>query len=821
MERRKVCVVVASRANLARITTVLEAVRDHPDLELQVVAAASALVERFGGAADALERAGFTPNARIRLLIEGQTPVTMAKSTGLGLLELPTAFEMLAPDIVVTVADRFETIATAIAAAYMNIPVAHTQGGEISGSIDESVRHAVTKLSHVHFPATDLSARRIVAMGEDPRFVFNVGCPSIDLAGRTDLGTRAAALAAHAGPGSPIDPTSPFVLVLQHAVTTEYGHGTEQVEATLAAVRSVGVQALVFWPNADAGGDQVAAVLRASQGRRDGDRCRFVGNLPATEFTRLMAHCACMVGNSSAALREGSYLGTPAVSVGTRQQDRECGPNVVFTSHDPHAIAEAVRSQVAHGPYARSQLFGDGRAGTRIADILATVRPPVQKRFHAAPTSPTPSPVPARRCGDPATGRVVVMGLGHVGLPLALRASDVGFDVVGFDVDVDRVRRLLAGVPGTGDVTPARLSTALASGRFRPTADERDIAGFDTAVITVPTPLREGVPDLGAIEQAAAELGRALRRGACVVLESTTYPGTTEEVVGPILEKVSGLCVSTDFFLGYSPERIDPGNREWTLERMPKVVSGVDPGSSERVRHFYESLVDVVVVAAGTREAELSKLIENTFRHVGIALVNELAVFAHDTGVDIWDAVSAAATKPFGFMPFWPGPGVGGHCLPIDPSYLSWSSRVQRGEPLRLIEVANDINRRMPDHVVERVALALAGRGQALRGRRVLLLGLAYKKGTGDVREAPAMRIAELFAAQGAVVVAADPHVARDLFPSAAQAVECSPAELQAADAVVVVVDHDDFDLAAVGRHAGYVLDCRNVVPPGHNVEHL
>lgn len=385
--RRKICVVVASRANLARITTVLEAVRAHPALQLQVIAAASALLERFGSAVDVLEDAGFTPDAKIRLIIEGQTPATMAKSTGLGLLELPTAFEMLEPDIVVTVADRFETIATAIAAAYMNIPVAHTQGGEVSGSIDESVRHAVTKLAHVHFPATELSARRIVAMGEDPQYVFNVGCPSIDLAARTDPGSRREALSTHGGDGSPINPDEPFLLVMQHAVTTEYGHSRDQIDATLAAVSAIGLQALVFWPNVDAGSYEVSMGIRAFRERGLAQRCHFFRNLPAADFVRLMAHCDCMIGNSSAALREGAFLGTPAVSVGTRQQDRECGPNVVFASHDPLEIAAAIRAQVAHGSYEPSDMFGDGNAGGAIADVLAAIDPPIQKRLHYDPAA--------------------------------------------------------------------------------------------------------------------------------------------------------------------------------------------------------------------------------------------------------------------------------------------------------------------------------------------------------------------------------------------------------------------------------------------------
>jgi UDP-hydrolysing UDP-N-acetyl-D-glucosamine 2-epimerase len=379
---RKVCVVVASRANYARIKTVLEAIREHPELQLQVVAGASLVLERFGNAVDVMSLDGFAPDATIRFIIEGETPVTMAKSTGLGLLELPTVFEFLQPDLVVTVADRFETIATAIAAAYMNIPVAHTQGGEVSGSIDESVRHAVTKLSHLHFPATELAASRVIAMGEDPATVYQFGCPSIDLVARADLGLRREVLEQFGGAGSPVDPEQPFVLVMQHPVTTEYGHGLEQIEETLEAVSATGLQALVFWPNVDAGSDQVAKGIRHFRelGRAGG--FHFFRNLPPEMFAKLLAHCACMVGNSSSALREGAFLGTPAVNVGTRQQKRERGPNVVDAGYERDAIAAAIRAQVEHGPYERSTMFGDGNAGRRIADVLAVASPSIQKSLH-------------------------------------------------------------------------------------------------------------------------------------------------------------------------------------------------------------------------------------------------------------------------------------------------------------------------------------------------------------------------------------------------------------------------------------------------------
>jgi GDP/UDP-N,N'-diacetylbacillosamine 2-epimerase (hydrolysing) len=383
----RICVVVASRANYARIKTALEAIRDHPDLELQLIAGASLVLERFGNALDVVTQDGFVPDATIRFIIEGETPATMAKSTGLGLLELPTHFEQLQPDVVLTVADRFETISTAIAAAYMNIPVAHTQGGEVSGSIDESVRHAVTKLAHLHFPTTELAAQRVVAMGEDPARVFNVGCPSIDLVARTDMGIRRDVLERFGGTGSPVDPEQPFLLVMQHPVTTEYGHGFEQMNETLEAAVAIGMQALVFWPNVDAGSEDVAKGIRTFRERGEAHGFHFFRNLPPEVFVKLMAHCACMVGNSSSALREGSFLGTPAVTVGTRQQGRERGRNVVTVGHDKGEIADAIRDQVAHGPYEPSHLFGDGTAGEKIADVLARVRPAVQKTLLLSPDS--------------------------------------------------------------------------------------------------------------------------------------------------------------------------------------------------------------------------------------------------------------------------------------------------------------------------------------------------------------------------------------------------------------------------------------------------
>ncbi|MBK9180696.1 MAG: nucleotide sugar dehydrogenase [Acidimicrobiales bacterium] len=417
--------------------------------------------------------------------------------------------------------------------------------------------------------------------------------------------------------------------------------------------------------------------------------------------------------------------------------------------------------------------------------------------------------------------RVAVVGQGYVGLPLAVRAVEVGHTVVGFDVDERRVKALAAGESYVGDVPSDRLAAALGTGRYRPTADEADLDGFDVAVITVPTPLRDHVPDLSYIEDAARTVGRHLRPGATVVLESTTYPGTTEEMVGPLLEEGSGLAVGPDVHLGYSPERIDPGNRTWTLENTPKVVSGVDLPSLRAVQRFYDTVVERTVPVSSPKEAELTKLLENTFRHVNIALVNELAMFADDLGIDIWEAIDAAATKPFGFMRFTPGPGVGGHCLPIDPSYLSWKVRTTLGSPFRFVELANDVNAHMPDYVVRRLVVGLNERGRAVKGSRVLLLGLAYKPNTGDARESPALPIARQLATLGAEVRACDPHVVEEVGDLPAVRVAFSADELAAADVVVLLTDHAEFDLPMVGRASSYVLDTRHRVPAGPGVDHL
>ena len=418
--------------------------------------------------------------------------------------------------------------------------------------------------------------------------------------------------------------------------------------------------------------------------------------------------------------------------------------------------------------------------------------------------------------------KVAVIGQGYVGLPLAVRAAEQGYEVIGYDLDRGRIAALAEGRSFIEDIPDDRLRPILDDGSFRPSADPADLAEFDIAVISVPTPLREGMPDLGYIEASAAELAKHLRPGACVILESTTYPGTTEELMLPILEAGSGLKAGADFQAGYSPERIDPGNKTYTLETTPKVVSGIDAASLATVQSFYDDIVVRTVPVRSPKEAELTKLLENTFRHVNIALVNELAMFARDLGIDVWEAIDAAESKPFGFMPFRPGPGVGGHCLPIDPSYLSWRVKQSLGQTFRFVELANDVNEHMPDYVIRRLVAAMNDREMSVKGRRVLVLGLAYKKNTGDDRESPSTRVVELLSDLQADLAVCDPHVdpSRSHAAGTAEHVELTEAEVAKADAVIVLVDHDDFDLEMVARTGSYVLDTRRCTA-GPNVEWL
>jgi len=382
---RKVCVVVNSRANYGRIKSFLCAARVHPDLKLQLIVGASALLYRFGEAIKIIRADGFEPDSVVHSIVEGETPTTMAKSTGLAIVELATHFENLKPDIVLTVADRFETLATAVAASYMNIPLAHTQGGEVTGSIDESVRHAITKLAHIHFPATQRAREFLIRMGEDPASIHLTGCPAIDLLAGADLSMSADLFDRYKGVGAPLDPSKPYIVVLQHPVTTEYGEGFKQINETLHAVAAIGkrgLQVAWLWPNVDAGSDDVAKGLRVFRERHHPDYMHFYRNFSPEDYARLINNAGCLVGNSSSGLREGAFLGVPCVNIGSRQRGREHVSNVLDAPYEGPAIEAAIVRQLEHGRYPRSLMFGDGSAGERIAQVLAEVRPNIEKRLN-------------------------------------------------------------------------------------------------------------------------------------------------------------------------------------------------------------------------------------------------------------------------------------------------------------------------------------------------------------------------------------------------------------------------------------------------------
>ena len=380
---RKVCVVITARPSYSRVRTILSSLKRRSDVELQVVVAASALLERYGNTVQNIEADGFRIDARVFSVLEGETPTTMAKSTGLGLLELATVFDNLKPDVVLTHGDRYETLATAIAATYMNVPLAHTQGGEVTGSIDEKVRHAVTKLADVHFVSTQTAVWRVVRMGEDPAAVFCTGCPSIDLAAEV-LGTPQLdfdPFEKYGGVGARPDLDGGYLVVMQHPVTTEYEAARQQVTETLLAVRDSNLPALWFWPNVDAGSDGIAAGIRAFRELEAAKNIHFFKNMKPRDFLRLVKSSRCLVGNSSVAIRECAFLGVPVVNVGSRQAGRERAANVVDVSCDRTEIAEAIRSQLRHGPYRPSNLYGDGRAGVLVAELLATVPLKHDKRW--------------------------------------------------------------------------------------------------------------------------------------------------------------------------------------------------------------------------------------------------------------------------------------------------------------------------------------------------------------------------------------------------------------------------------------------------------
>ena len=416
--------------------------------------------------------------------------------------------------------------------------------------------------------------------------------------------------------------------------------------------------------------------------------------------------------------------------------------------------------------------------------------------------------------------KLAVIGQGYVGLPLAMRAVDAGYDVVGIDFDTQRIGMLAGGESYVDDISNEVLQAALASGRYQAVSEYAPAEGFDFAVITVPTPLRDAQPDLSYIESASRSLAPLLKPGATVVLESTTYPGTTQELMVPILEELSGLRAGTDFYAGYSPERIDPGNQKFSFKSTPKIVSGINEASLERVNKLFSDLVDTTVPVSSPREAEMAKLLENTFRHVNVALVNELAIYANELGVNVWETIEAAATKPFGFMKFTPGPGVGGHCLPIDPSYLSWKVKTELGRDFRFVDLANDVNEHMPEYVVRRAMHVLNEHSKAMRGAKVLVVGVAYKKDSSDARESPAVGVIAELNRFGAEVIGIDSHVEAHRWPKGAARAELTAELVAEADLAILVTDHSDIDVSLLQGVSTPVFDTRNKLS-GANVTRL
>jgi UDP-N-acetyl-D-glucosamine dehydrogenase len=411
------------------------------------------------------------------------------------------------------------------------------------------------------------------------------------------------------------------------------------------------------------------------------------------------------------------------------------------------------------------------------------------------------------------TARVAVVGLGYVGLPLAETFARGGFSVVGFDIDAEKVKKLRLGHSYIGHITGERVAELVRSGRFEPTTDPTAFEGVDAVIICVPTPLTEArEPDLSFIVNTGRTLSRHLRRGQLVILESSTFPGTTDEVLRPVLEE-SGLTAGRDFFLAYSPEREDPGNAVYSTRTIPKVVGGMDGASSTLAAALYEPVVIRVVPVSSNRVAEACKILENTYRAVNIALVNELKVVFDAMGIDVWEVIEAAKTKPFGFQAFYPGPGLGGHCIPIDPFYLTWAARVY-GINTRFIELAGEVNTSMPKYVVSRVADALNEQALAIKGSRICILGAAYKKDVDDSRESPALAVMELLRERGAHVTYNDPHIPT-LPPMRHYQIRLDSQPLteeflKVQDCVVVITAHSAYNFEWIARHAPLIVDTRN-----------
>ena len=407
--------------------------------------------------------------------------------------------------------------------------------------------------------------------------------------------------------------------------------------------------------------------------------------------------------------------------------------------------------------------------------------------------------------------RIGVIGLGYVGLPLAVEFAKAGFDVTGFDVDEDKNREINAGHSYIPDIASCELATVVDAKKLRATADMSRLGDMDVIDICVPTPLRKTKdPDLSYVVKAVEAVAAVLRAGQLVILESTTYPGTTDEVVQPMLE-ADGLKANVDFLLAFSPERVDPGNAQYTTRAIPKVVGGLGPASTEAACALYRAVITTVVPVSSTRVAEMVKLLENTFRAVNIGLVNEIALMCHKIEIDVWEVIDAAKTKPFGFMPFYPGPGLGGHCIPIDPFYLSWKAR-QQGFEARFIELAGHVNGAMPEYVVQRVADALNSVRKPINGSRVHVFGVAYKRDVGDIRESPALDIIDLLARQGATVSYTDPYVPQLTHVGhTLESVAFDRAASTAWDCAVVTTDHSAFDYARIAE-LPLVVDTRNAL---------
>jgi UDP-N-acetyl-D-glucosamine dehydrogenase len=421
------------------------------------------------------------------------------------------------------------------------------------------------------------------------------------------------------------------------------------------------------------------------------------------------------------------------------------------------------------------------------------------------------------------SARLGVIGLGYVGLPLVIEMARQGFHTTGIDIDRERVESLNAGASYVLDVPSEQLAALRAAGKLRATQALAALAELDTVSICVPTPLRKTKdPDLSYVIAAAEAVSAHLHPGQLVILESTTYPGTTQEVVLPILES-SGLRVGTDFFLAYSPERVDPGNRTYTTRNIPKVIGGITPTCTEMATLLYQQFVERVIPVSSPGTAEMVKLLENTFRSVNIALANEMALLCNTFGLNVWEVIEAAKSKPFGFMPFYPGPGLGGHCIPVDPLYLTWKAKQNGVEP-RFIELAAQINNHMPTFTVSRVADALNERQKSLKGANILGLGVTYKPDVNDIRESPALEVLHKLRVKGALLSYADPYVptitlGTELF----QAVEVTPALLSAMDCVVVLTNHSAFDWRLIAASSPLVVDCRNALKDfsGPHILHL